>query len=280
MRRLLLLLSLLLCSLPAAALGVLWAMQGSLIFPGPTLSEADVRHRAGIAGATLFPLPTSDGESLLGWQEDYGDRGAVIYFHGNAGICDVGDATRQVYRELGLTLFCAAYRGYPGSTGSPSETGLGEDARAIWRHARAAGFPDQRIVLHGRSLGGGVAVGLASEVDAAGVILESTFRSVRRVAAASYPSLAVDLLLRHPFDSDQRIERLGAPLLILHGDRDRTIPVEHGRWLAAHAPRATYVEARGHDHNSGLLWRDARAAAAHRSALATWLARPVDKPEE
>ena len=115
MRRYLLLLTFLLCSLPAGALALLWAMQGSLIFPGPALSEAEVRRRASLAEATLFSLQTSDGESLLGWREDYGTRGAVIYFHGNAGICDVGDGVRRVYRELGVSLFCAAYRGYPGT---------------------------------------------------------------------------------------------------------------------------------------------------------------------
>ncbi|TNE92148.1 MAG: alpha/beta hydrolase [Deltaproteobacteria bacterium] len=279
--------ALLLGGLVASVVGffaLLYASQGEIIFPGPSFGEDEVRRRAALAGATLFPLETADGQTLLGWHEDRGGSRALVYFHGNASTCDRGDEHRALLAELELDYWCIAYRGYPGSSGEASEQGLREDARALWKHVLATGVSPEHVALHGRSLGGGVAVGLAAEVDAAGLIIESSFRSVRLLAGRDYPLPIVDLLLRHPFDSEALVAGIDEPTLVLHGDLDETIPVDHGRWLASHLARATYVEVPGHGHNSGLLLRDATANGAYRDALAGWLPQaappPVENPEE
>ena len=254
MRRLLIGVVLVACALPVLLIGALWSGQEKMIFPGPPVSEDEVRQRAARAGASLLHISTPDGERLLAWHEDRGTDAAILYFHGNGSICDRPTKHRRILEARDISVVCIAYRGYPGSTGEPSEEGLHVDALAAYNWVtHELGIDPSRVLVHGRSLGGGVAARLASRVSVAGVVLESTFRSVRRVAEGAYPGLPVQPLLRHPFDTESIADDLSMPTLVLHGDLDRVIDVSHGRWLGAHIPSAQYVEAPGHDHNSGLL---------------------------
>ena len=122
-----------------------------------------------------------------------------------------------------------------GSTGQPTESGLIEDARAAYRFA-AARYPAERIVLWGESLGTGVAVALAAEKPVSRLILESPYTSTLDVAAANYWFLPVRLLMKDQFRSDQRIARVKAPVLILHGEADGIIPIAYGERLYAMVP--------------------------------------------
>lgn len=253
----------------------LWSNQGKMIFPGPSIDIADLVARAERAKAEQFTIETEDGETLSGWRESHGGRGAVLYFHGNASVCDRGDAFRDMLAETGADLLCVAYRGYPGSSGSASEAGLRKDARALWKHA-VASYPAEHIVLHGRSLGGGVAIGLAAEVEAGGLVVESSFRSIRLLAGRTYPLFVVDLLLAHPFDSEARTPKVTEPSLVLHGDEDTTIPVDHGRWLGRNLT-GHYLEVPGHGHNSGLLTKAPSARAAWTAFVSAHMA-PAREP--
>ena len=131
-----------------------------------------------------------------------------------------------------------SYRGYAGSSGGPSERGLLWDAAATYAFT-AARYSADRIVVWGFSLGSGVAIALASEQPVGKLILEAPYTSIADIAAAAFPVLPVRWLLRDQFHSDERVARVTAPLLIMHGGRDSTISIAFGERLfaLAHEPK-------------------------------------------
>jgi uncharacterized protein len=138
----------------------------------------------------------------------------------------------------GIGLVALSYRGYMGSTGSPTEDGLLYDAEAAYRFTTSR-FPSSPVVLWGHSLGSGVAVALASRHQVAKVILEAPFSSTTDVAAGIFPFVPVRWLMHDQFRSDQRIDAVHAPLLIMHGARDWVVPIALGERLfaLAHEPK-------------------------------------------
>src|SRR5216684_2909881 len=135
----------------------------------------------------------------------------------------------------GTGLLALSYRGYGGSSGSPSETGLIRDAEAAYEFA-AARYGTARLALWGESLGTGVAVALAAAHPVAAIILDAPFTSAAAVGAAHYPFLPVRWLIKDPFYSDRRILDVRAPVLVLHGARDDVIPIAFGEQLFALIP--------------------------------------------
>ena len=188
---------------------------------------------AGLRDAEEVVLDTADGEKVIVWHlPPRGSKPVVLYFHGNAGaLVNRVDRFRALTSD-GTGLVALSYRGYGGSTGSPSEAGLIADATAAYEFA-AARYPAERIVLFGESLGTGVAVVLASERKVGRVILQAPFTSAVDIGAAAYPFLPVRLLMKDQFRSDERIGKVKTPLLILHGAFDRVVPVALGERLLA-----------------------------------------------
>ena len=233
---------------------VLWLGQEYLLFPAPGLSAEALDEQAAKRGATPIWLQTDDGVNLYGWHIDQGGSRLIIYFHGNGSSPFEAGGIAPLVVPLGYDVLAPSYRGYSPSEGRPSEVGLIEDARTAWRYATTdLGFEPDQIVLHGRSLGGGVATALAAEVEPRALVLECTFASVRAVAQSQYPIYPAGLLLRHPFDSEARAVEVSAPVLIAHGDRDEVVPVSQGRRLAEAFPSATYFEIPGQGHGGPLL---------------------------
>ncbi len=151
----------------------------------------------------------------------------ILYFHGNGGALRY---RVERFRKLiagGIGLVGVEYRGFGGSDGSPSEAGLIADAEAGYAFAVSRYWP-QELVLWGESLGSGVAVALAAEKPVGRVILEAPFTSAAAVAAISYWYMPVRLLMKDQFRSDERIGKITAPVLILHGLKDRIIPYAMG----------------------------------------------------
>lgn len=218
----------------AGVVGALYIDQRSLMY-FPTARRTPPAE-AGLPQATEVVLETSDGEKLVAWHvPPQPGKPIVLFFHGN-GDSLAGRARR--FRELtaaGVGLLALSYRGYAGSTGSPSEDGLHRDALAAYDFAVARYSPD-RIVLWGLSLGTGVAVALAAERRIAKLVLEAPYTSTAEVAASIYPFVPVGLLMKDQFHSDQRIPFVKAPILILHADHDQVIPVALGQRLFAMAP--------------------------------------------
>ena len=221
--------------------GVVAAMylaQRSILFPIPTANRTTPRA-AGFAQAEEHILTTADGERVIVWHVPPrpGHR-VVIYFPGN-GDTLAGSAPRfQEVTADGTGLVALSYRGYAGSSGSPSEQGLLSDAAAAYAFT-AALYDPARIVLWGFSLGTGAAVAVAAEHPVGGLILEAPYTSMVDVAAAAYPFLPARYLLKDTFRSDERIKRVAVPLLIMHGTDDATIPIAFGKRLfaMAHEPK-------------------------------------------
>ena len=133
------------------------------------------------------------------------------------------------------------YRGFGRSEGRPSERGLYRDADAAYDYLIRQGIPAERIVLHGESLGSAVAVDLASRRPFAGVILECPIPSVTVMAGRVVPWLGP--LFVYGYDASRKIGRVHAPLLIIHGDDHRRVPIAMGRALfdAANPPKSFWA---------------------------------------
>ena len=212
-------------------LAAMYVFQRALLyFPDPThLLPAS----SGLPQAVEVTFDSDDGEKLLAWYVvPRDDKLLVIYFQGNADSLKarVNRFTWLTADGTGLLALC--YRGYGGSTGRPSEDGLIRDARAAYDFARAR-YPAKRIVLFGESLGTAVATALAAEREIGALILDAPFTSAAEVGANAYPFAPVRWLMKDKWHSDRRIGRVSAPLLVLHGEQDRIVPIRFSEQLFA-----------------------------------------------
>ena len=228
-----------------------------LYFPHARVSSPPDRN------IQVVEIVTGDGERLVGWYRPPAPGSPVILFlDGNGGRLDYQWERWRETGRAGVGQLSIAYRGYGGSTGQPSESGLHRDAQAAygWLTAR---HPAADVVVHGFSLGTGVAVRLAAERPVRALILEAPFTATVDVAAELYPFIPVRLLMRDRFLSRDHIGKVRAPVLIAHGDADRQVPFRFGERLFALAnepkrfiryPGATHSElpSRGF---YGEIWR-------------------------
>lgn len=217
-------------------------------------------------------LLTSDGERLAAWYipapPTTPNPWTLLNCHGNGG--DIGDRVPplRTLHDLGLNVLIFDYRGYGNSTGAPTEQGTYEDARTAWRYlVEMRGTSPARTIAYGHSLGGAIAAWLAEQVHPAGLVLDATFTSAIDIGASMFPHLPIRYLSRFRYDTLERIQRINCPLLIAHGTRDETIPIDHSRRLFAQArdPKC-YVESDG-DHNDGGL----DPASGYRDTFLPWL---------
>ncbi|MEE8271062.1 MAG: alpha/beta hydrolase [Alphaproteobacteria bacterium] len=232
----------------AVVAGAFVFQRGLLYFPSTVTPDPAVQVAGRMAAAHYR---TVDGLDLTGWYRAAEDRRpTLVYFHGNAG--HHGDRATLVgaYLDAGYGVLLAGYRGYGGNPGRPTEQGLYRDGRAALAWLAEHGVPAGDIVLYGESLGSGVAVQMAIEAEVRGVVLQAPFTSAVDVGQAAYRILPVRWLMWDRFDSLAKVGALDAPLLLIHGEADRVIPVRFGRRLYAAAPEPK--EARfiaGGDHN-------------------------------
>jgi hypothetical protein len=235
---------------------VLYFMQDRMVFlarlPGREL-EATPRH----VGFDYVDVnfETTDGLSLHGWYVyAHNSRGTVLFLHGNAGNISHRLDSIAIFHELGLDTFIIDYRGYGRSEGKPSEEGTYRDAEAAWQYlVTDRGEDPARIIMFGRSIGGGVAAWLATRHKAAALIVESSFTSAVEMAAHLYPYMPVRLISRLRYPVADYVARVRCPVLVIHSRDDEIIPFAMGRALyeAAPAPKA-FLELAG-DHNNGFL---------------------------
>lgn len=159
-------------------------------------------------------------------------RKAVIYFGGNAEtVAHNGIAFRDQFPEI--RAYLVNYRGYAGSSGSPSEQGLFDDALHIYdklvqRH--------ESIVVIGRSLGSGVATYLASMRQVRKMVLITPFDSIRAIGQSQYPMFPIGLLLKDHYDSASRVSQIDAETLVVLAENDRVIPLESSKRLIEKFP--------------------------------------------
>jgi hypothetical protein len=214
--------------------------------PGQSRTPSDVG-----LGFSELELMGEDGTRIQAWWIPYRGEATnrnitLVTFHGNAGtMADRLQHTRLLH-DLGVSVLAVEYRGYGNSEGAPSEEGLALDAQAALEEARRR-TQQGKVVVHGRSLGGAVAVRLASDFPVDGLIIESTFTSLGDMAARTSIPLA-RRLVAYSFDSLDRIATVDAPTLVVHGEDDELIPLAMGRALQE-AANADWLPIPGGLHN-------------------------------
>lgn len=199
-------------------------------------------------GLTEVALEAGDGVALKAWHWPGTDPATLLFLHGNAG--HRGNRLDWIarYHDLGWSVFIVDYRGYGGSAGGPTqeELILDADAAAAWLADRGV----REVVYVGESIGCGVAVHLAARRPPAALVLHSGARSLADVGQHAYPFLPVRWIMKDTFDCTEPLKKVSCPVLCVHGDRDRIIPIEFGRMLydAAREPKEWYVvEGAGHN---------------------------------
>lgn len=197
--------------------------------------------------ADVIKLETQSGDLVSArYYENEDASHTVIFSHGNAEDIGIIEPIAWRLRDLGLNVLTYDYPGYGTSTGSATEANAYEAIDAAYDYLVNKKRTDaKKIILHGRSLGGGVAVDLASRRPVGGLILESTFTTAFRVVTR-YPIVPFD-----KFDNTKKIEKVTCPVLVIHGTADWTIPAYHGQRLyeAASEPKQVlWVEGSGHNN--------------------------------
>ncbi|MGG6294703.1 alpha/beta hydrolase [Leptolyngbya sp. AN02str] len=186
----------------------------------------------------------------------------VLYIHGNAEDLGMIRPVLERIHQWGFRVFSYDYRGYGTSDGRPSERNAYQDAEAAYTYlTQQLNIPPNRIIVYGRSVGGGSATELATRYPVAGLILESTFTSAFRVVVP-FPLLPFD-----KFPNLAKLSEVNCPVLVIHGKADQTIPIEHGKALfeSAKEPKLSlWVE--DAEHND-VMWI---AGDRHQQALATF----------
>lgn len=221
----------------------LYLLQRNLMYH-PNDARPDPRG-AGIPGLEVVSIEGSGGASLYSWWLPPSDPNApvVLYFHGNAG--DLADRTNKFhhYRASGLGMLMPSYRYNAGGGGAPSEAALIADGRRAAEWLRGQGIAADRILLHGESLGSGVAMALAAEGLGAAVVIEGGYEAISEVAASIYWYAPVRMLIKDRFDSRPRAKNSTLPILIVHGAGDRVVPRRHAEALfqAANEPKELVI---------------------------------------
>lgn len=214
----------------AVWLFIMYFCQDKVIFPAdlaprpsPPPSEVEllkIETDDGIVEGWLIPAKTkpAQGSPLL------------VYFHGNGEIINQQEWNIEGYSDLGFCVLLPEYRGYGNSAGEPSQEAIVSDALAFLEIATAhPGVDPERILYHGRSLGGAIAAQVAIKRPPKAVILESTPSNVSKMALKfGMPPF----LLRSPFRTDEAVEKIQSPMLIMHGTQDNIVPMRHGMKLA------------------------------------------------
>ncbi len=180
--------------------------------------------------------------------------GYVLFSHGNAG--NIADRLESVgiFRKMGLAVLVYDYGGYGKSTGKPSEKRCCEDAYLMWKWlTEIKKIPTDKIILFGRSLGGAVTADLATRVNCAGVILESTFLSTIDVGRDIFGWVPKSFAMGNEFNTKDKLSKIKSPVLVVHSPEDRLVKFYHGRKIYELIESEKYfLEIRG-DHNDGFI---------------------------
>ena len=213
---------------------------------------------------------TATGRELHGWMIPAPQsRYTLLYCHGNAGnITHRLESIRQ-FVDLGLSVFIFDYSGYGRSAGRPGEKQTYQDVDAAWAWlTEEEGVAPDDIIVFGRSLGGAVAIDLATEVQPRAIIVESCFTSIPDLGARLYPWLPVRFISRISYNNMKKIREVRVPKLFVHSLEDDVVPFGMGKRLYNRASRPKeFLRIRG-NHNDGF----AVSEAAYEEGLKSFLA--------
>jgi|JI10StandDraft_1071094.scaffolds.fasta_scaffold316638_2 fermentation-respiration switch protein FrsA (DUF1100 family) len=254
------------------------SLQERFLFPGAWVLPRGPEHDARLAvlavevHAQPMQLRAADGVSVLAWLYRRGaPRPTVLYVGGNAMPIEASRGLAAAADAAGYDVLAISPRGFPGSGGAPSAAGFVLDARAAWDWLTGPGGV-ARVVLHGRSMGGGAVAALAGQVRPAGLVLESTFSSLHDIASEQLPMMPVSLLLRHRYDTLATVAGLTTPVLVAHSRADDVVPFHHGERLSAVAD--VWLPIDRASHSASPLLTDPAATAA----WTAWLGGLADNP--
>lgn len=231
---------------------ILYLFQTWLIFPG-NRNLSQTPEQLGLVYENLN-LSVGDETTNAWFVHGPDSRGVILYSHGNAESVSSCLPMAAIYRGLGFDVMLYDYGGYGRSTGRASERRCCADIRAAWRYlTHERGIPPERIVLFGRSLGGGPTADLAAEVKPGAVVLESTFLSAAKLGQQKLLIWPVKWLIRHRFDTESKFSRIRAPILVVHSADDWVVPFRHGKRLfeLAQEPKQ-FLQIQG-GHNTGIF---------------------------
>lgn len=230
---------------------------------------------AKLAYEDVWPV-ASDGVKLHAWYVPAENAvGTVLFCHGNGGNVSHRLETILLHHQLGVNVLIFDYRGYGKSEGRPSEEGTYRDAEAMWKYlVETRGEKPERIVIHGRSLGGAVAAHLARDCTPAGLVVESSFYDITELGVELFPWLPVRWLSRMEYKTAEYVGGVRCPVLVIHSRTDGMIAFHHGENIFAAAPEPKrFLEIHGM-HNSGFVESD----DVYRPALRQLFAEVLDKP--
>lgn len=246
---------------------LLYAVQDTLMFPGRLLQgylEAPLSPNAVTISIELesggqvpaWFLPAMDGEAKAP---------TVVFFHGNGETVNDGEGLIRTYLASGFNAYLPEYRGFGLAAGHPNERNIVSDMVRLYDELLKRPEVDaERIIFHGRSIGGAVAVQVAAHRECSALILQSTFLTARMFAREYF---APSFLVTNDFETQAVLPGLNLPTLIMHGCDDSIVAVEHGRRLHAMTPNSVYVEFEC-DHND---FPGAGNDVAHWEAIVSFL---------
>jgi len=228
---------------------VMYIMQRKLLYV--PFGEVVNPQEFGLSEYQQIFITTSDNETLRTWyHKKINSENVILYFHGNAANLENRREKYKVFAtESEFSVLAITYRGYPGSSGSPSEDGFYKDGDAAIKFLQSQGFKSEDIILYGESIGSGVATEMATRINAKALILESPFTSIDAVAKKIYWFLPVSFLLKDHFNNKTKIKELDLPILIIHGKKDKIVPISLGRELSnSYAGPKSLVVTEEHGH--------------------------------
>jgi fermentation-respiration switch protein FrsA (DUF1100 family) len=213
-----------------AVILLLYIFQTRLIFYPGKLPK-DFKFMLGENDQELF-LETADHEAINALFFPGTRAEVILYFHGNAGDLSGWQFVAEDFTAHGYNFLIIDYRGYGKSSGTISEDGFYRDAEAAYMFLlQEKGFTPQDIIIYGRSVGSGVAVDLAGKHKTRGLILESPYASLKKLANEKLPFLFPSLYLLLSFNNIQKIKNVDSPVILLHGSIDTLIPASHSERL-------------------------------------------------
>jgi uncharacterized protein len=243
-----------------ALVSLLYFNQRLLLFPVPTGAGI---HPAPDPGYREVSFASADGTPIRAFYHPAAPgRATILFYHGNADRLTGSERTLAPFVAAGMGALLPEYRGYGGDPGQPSERGFYADGRAARAWLARAGVAPERQVIFGYSLGTGVASELAAEARPAALVLVAPFTSIPHVAGEHYPFVPTGWLVVDRFDTLAKLPRVRAPILIVHGTADRTVPFDNGASLARARPDATFWIVPGATH--GVVWDETVRARIRR----------------
>ena len=198
------------------------------------LNEKNLNHK-------IQKIYVKSDNDLIGWYHKKNKNfKTLLFFHGNAGRLENRIYKLNEISNLDLNYLIVAYRGFSGNGGRPSELGLYKDANQSKKWLNQNGVRDEDIILYGESLGTAIAIDLGQNFKLAGIILESPFISMTKLAKKYYPFLPINLLLKDKYENLKKIKNINFPVLVMHGKKDKIVPFSMGKTIFENSNKPKY----------------------------------------